>query len=85
MEDYVFNNFEQRWSNAPATVRAGGIATAHSDLGRVLLGASALITVGLNAYGSATVAMYSCAELGACSSYSLISNLYLISTFFPFF
>ena len=26
--DYVFNNFEQRWSNAPPAVRAGGIGTA---------------------------------------------------------
>ncbi|KAL3155847.1 hypothetical protein ABBQ32_012857 [Trebouxia sp. C0010 RCD-2024] len=26
--DYVFHNFEQRWSNAPPTVRAGGVGTA---------------------------------------------------------
>ena len=26
--DYVFKNFEQRWSNAPPTARAGGIGTA---------------------------------------------------------
>lgn len=26
--DYVFNKFEQRWSNAPPTVRAGGVGMA---------------------------------------------------------